>query len=287
MSDDERKLADQTGRFAQVVRDGRKAADVEWIAGRILLSNRRIVLASDEGKRAIPLSELTGITSRQDAANPLAKVSSYISLRTGDDVTLVSPAEHDAFEHRLYTAVLDQQAVLARHPAVEGGVVKDTDWEKGRLTVEEGDVGLALASGQFVEVDIDDVGSVATQETEIRGESRPVVEVEHTDEGTAVRTDVAGPGRRLGLLAGLLRKGEEKNTTDVELSEAESEVLMALYSGVSPFRVPDFVGIEVDEAEAIYDQLVDQGILERRRVRRDVSLKARGRHIASEASGEE
>jgi len=38
------------------------------------------------------------------------------------------------------------------------------------------------------------------------------------------------------VLASLLRKGEQKNTTDVELSDAESEVLMALYSGVTSLQ---------------------------------------------------
>lgn len=287
MSEDERKLADQRGKFAQVVVDGRKVADVEWIGGRILLSNRRIVLASNEGKRTIALSDLVGIKSRQDASEPLARVSNYISLQMGADVTLVSPAEHEGFEQKLYSAILDQQVVLARHPAVEGGVVQDTDWEKGRLTIEESDVALALASGTFVEIDVDDVGTVEERDRQVNGDERRVLEVEHTEEATAVQTHITAPGRHAGILAGLLRKGEAKNTTDVEVSDDENEVLMALYSGVSPFQIPDFVGMDVETVEEIYDQLIEQEILEERRVRREVSLKARGRHIASEASGEE
>jgi len=287
MSGDERKLADQRGKFARVVVDGRKVADVEWISGRILLSNRRIVLASNEGKRAIALDDLVGIKSRQDAAQPLAQVSNYISLQMGTDVTLVSPADHEVFERKLYSAVLDQQVILAKHPAVEGGVVQDTDWEKGRLKIDEGDVALALASGTFVEIDVDDVGTVEESDRQVKGDERPVLEVEHTEDATAVQTYITAPVRHVGILGGLLRKGEAKNTTDVELSDAENEVLMALYSGVSPFQIPEFVGMDVETVEEIYDRLIEQGILEERRVRREVSLKARGRHIASEASGEE
>jgi helix-turn-helix protein len=287
MSEGEQKLADQRGRFAQVVKDGRKVPDVEWIGGRIILSTKRLVLVSNEGKRTIPLSSVRNITGRQDANQPLARVSSYISLQMGGDVTLVSPERHEEFERHLYSAILDQQAILAKHPAVEGGVVQDTDWEKGRLKVEDGEVALALASGTFVEIDIDEVGTVDQHDQTVMGEQRPVVEVEHTEDATAVRTNVSGTPQHVHVLASLFRKGEQKNTTDVALSNRESEVLMALYSGVSPFQIPEFVGLDVDEVEETFDQLIDQGILEKQRVRREVQLKARGRHIASEAIDEE
>jgi helix-turn-helix protein len=73
----------------------------------------------------------------------------------------------------------------------------------------------------------------------------------------------------------------------VDLTDEQTEVVVALYSGVSPFRIPDFVGMDVDRVESIYDDLAEAGILEKRRTRREVKLQARGRHIAGEASGEE
>jgi len=287
MGEDETKLSDTTGKFAQVVRGGRRVPDIEWISGRILLSNKRLVLASNEGKRTIPLSEIDTIRGRQDAAQPLAAVSSYLSVQTGDDVTLVAPGDHEEFERALYGAVLDQQTVLVDHPAVEGGVVQPTEWEKGRVTLEDGDVALAVASGQFVEIEIDDVGTVETKTAQIREKERLVVEVEHTVEGTAVETHVTAPRRKATVLASLFRKGEQQNTTEVDLSDEVSEVLMALYSGVSPFQIPEFVGIDVERVEEIYDELIESGLLEQRRVRREVELKARGRHVAGEASDEE
>lgn len=287
MSEGEQKLADQRGRFAQVVKDGRKVPDVEWITGRILLSTKRVVLASSEGKRTIPLKKIRTIKGRQDANQPLAEVSSYISLQLGNDVMLVSPKNHEEFEHRLYSAILDQQVILAKHPAVEGGVVQNAGWEKGRISIEEGEVDLAIADGQFVEIEIDDVGTVDENEATVMGEERFLIEVEHTQEGTVVETHLSGTRRHVTVLASLLRKGEQKNTPDVDLSDQEAEVLMALYSGVSPFQIPEFVGMDVDTVEEVFDQLIDEGILEEIRSRREVSLKARGRHIASEAMDEE
>lgn len=287
MSEGETKLADQRGKFTQVVKDGRKVPDLEWVSGRILLSNKRLVLASNEGKRTISLSKIAGVKSRMDASQPLAKVSSYLSLQVGNDVTLVAPQDHETFEHELFSAVLDRQVILVKHPAVEGGVVQDTDWEKGRLSIEEGAVALALANGEFIEVDIDEVETVTEQEAKVKDEERFVIEAEHTIDRTAVQTHISGPRRKVTVLAALLRKGEQKNTTDVELTDEQNEVLMALYSGVSPFQIPDFVDMDIDRIEDIFDELIQAGVLEEVRTRREVALKARGRHIATEAMDEE
>ncbi len=287
MSQGEQPLADTMGKFATVVKDGHKVPDIQWISGRILLSTKRLLLVTNDGKRTIPLSEIRSIKGRQDVNQTLAQVSSYVSVQSGGDVTLVSPKTDEEFETTLYSAVLDKQVILAKHPAVKGGVVQDAGWEKGRLTIDADEVALALGSGQFVEIEIDDVGMVEEHDGTVRGDERPIVEAEHTVEGTAVETHISGTKRHMGVLASLLRKGEQRNTSDVELTDAESEVLMALYSGVSPFQIPKFVGMDVDRVEEVYDQLVEEGVLEAIRTRRDVSLKARGRSIASEAMGEE
>lgn len=288
MSEGEQKLADQRGKFAQVVKNGHKVPDVEWVGGRIILSTKRIVLVSNDGKQTIPLSKIRSIKGRQDANQPLVQVSSYITLQLGGDVTLLSPKNHEEFEQTLYRAILDQQVILAKHPAVEGGVVQDTGWERGRLKIDKGEVDLAIATGQFVEIEIDDVGTVEQNEGSIKGDERPLIEVEHTDDkGTAVETHISGNPQHVMVLASLLWKGEAKNTTNVELSDEENEVLMALYSGVSPFQISEFVGMEVGQVEEIFDQLIEQEILEEQRIRREVQLKARGRHIAGEAMDEE
>jgi Uncharacterized conserved protein len=60
-------------------------------------------------------------------------------------------------------------------------------------------------------------------------------------------------------------------------------VLMALYSGISPFKIPEFVDMDIDEVEEVYDRLLEADILEPVRTRREVQLEARGRSIAGDA----
>ncbi|WP_276273831.1 CheF family chemotaxis protein [Haloarcula litorea] len=285
MSDGERALVDTQGTFVQVVSEGRKRNDIEWVPGRILLSNKRLVLATSDGKRTIALSKLTSVTASQ-MNQPLAQVDSYVKVQSGRDVWLISTSD-ETFEGELYRALLDQIVVLAKHPAVEGGVVRDTEWEKARLKLDdehEETIDLATASGTFVELDIDDVGTVEAAEREIRGRERPVLEVEHTVETTSVETYVTGNPRHVSLLEGLVRQGEQRNAADdVDLSDDEVQVLMALYSGISPFKIPEFVDMDVDEVEDVYDRLVEADILEPVRTRREVQLEARGRSIAGDA----
>jgi len=288
MSEGERKVVDTRGKFTQVVKDGRELNDAEWTGGRILLSNKRLILAGNGGKRTIPLPKIRSLDGRTDVNQLVAKVSGYVSLQlTTDDVVLVSAEDPESFERLLYRALLDRKMVLARHPAVEGGVVTDAEWEKARLKIEDGAVDLAVADGSFVEIDLDDIGSMEANERSVREEKRQVLEVEHSDEGTSVQTYISGTERRCAILETLLRKGESRSEIGVDLSERENEVLMALYSGVSPFEVPDFLGMDVDEVESVFDRLLELEVVEEIRVRREVALNARGRNIASEAMNDQ
>jgi helix-turn-helix protein len=288
MSEGERKIVDTRGKFTMVVSDGRELNDAEWASGRILLSNKRLILAGSGGKRTIPLQRIRSLEGRTDVNQLVAKVSGYVSLQLADgDVMLVSAEDPESFERMLYRALLDRSIVLARHPAVEGGVVTDAEWQKARLKIEEGAVDVAIADGSFVEIDLDDIGSMAANERSVREEKRRVLEVEHSEEGTSVQTYISGSERRCSILEGLLRKGESRSEIGVDLTERQNEVLMALYSGVSPFEIPDFLGMDVDEVESVFDRLIELEVIEEIRTRREVALNARGRNIASEAMNDQ
>lgn len=287
MSEGEHKLDDSQGKFAQVVKNGRRLNDIDWQNGRIILTNKRVVLVSNEGKRTIALSELDGLKGRVDVNQTIAQVSGYLSLQMGKDVMLVAPDDTETFKTKLFKALLDQSIILAKHPAVKGGVIQETEWQKGRLKVDEGEVDLALSNGKFVRVDLDDIGGVEQGERTVMDQERLVLEVEHTEgESTSVQTHLSGKRRDMSFLHSLLREGEQRAEVNADLSEREHEVLMALYSGVSPFEIPNFVDMDVDRVEDVYDRLIELDILEEVRTRKEVTLKARGRNIASDAINE-
>ena len=289
MQPDETKVADTRGRFLRALRDGREINDATWANGRILLSNRRLVLAGTGGKRTFPLSAIDRVGGRFDVNQRVATVSDYLALQFdgGDDVVLVAPAEYEEFELKLYDALLSTTKFLIRHPAVEGGVVQDTEWEVGRVKVGVDAVSLATVAGTFVEVRLDDIGDTEMGRRTVQDEQREVIEVEHSDESTSVETYISGPERAVGILRSLLRIGDEQTETSLDLSHQDKQVLMALYSGVSPFDIPDFLGIDVDQVEDLFVRLIDHDVLDEVRVRHEVELNARGRSIAADAIDEQ
>jgi hypothetical protein len=287
---DETKVADTRGRFLQALRDGREVNDAAWTNGRILLSNRRIVLAGTAGKRTFPLSAIERVGGRFDVNQRVATVSDYLALQFdgGENVVLVAPAEYESFEMDLYDALLSSTKFLIRHPAVEGGVVQNTEWEPGRVKVEVDGVSVATVSGTFVEVQLDDIGDTEMGRRTVREEQREVIEVEHSDDdGTSVETYVSGPERAVDILRSLLQIGDEQTETSLDLSQQDKQVLMALYSGVSPFDIPSFLGIDVDQVEDLFVRLIDHDVVDEVRVRHEVELNARGRSIAADAIDEQ
>lgn len=147
---------------------------------------------------------------------------------------------------------------------------------------------MGLPENETVTFPIADVGTIDAERQRALGEERSVVEVEHTDEeGRSVETHLSGTDWHTSALESLLTEVIESRESDYELSEVESQVLMALYSGVSPFEMADFVGIDVDEVEEIYQRLLDVGAVDKVRERTEVSLNAHGRNLASEAMNEQ
>lgn len=287
MQEDEYKITDTRGRFTQVVKDGKKLGDVTWTKGRILLSNRRLVFVGNGGKRTIPLSRVREVTGRYDVNQMVARVSEYTSVRYGDDVVLVSTDGEDSFEHDCYRALLDQRIVLAKHPAVKGGVVQETSWAKGRIKVDEAALNLAVSDGTFVEITLDDISAVTAGQRTVNDEKRTVVEAEHTEDDASVQTYLSGDDRRTELLASFLRQGEDRSASGIDLEGSDREILMALHSGVSPFDIPDFLGMDVESVEETFGRLLELDVLDEVRVRREVSLTTRGRNIASESINEQ
>ncbi len=287
-SDGEYKVADTQAQFAVAVREGRPVNDVSWTPGRVLLSNRRLILASNDGKRTVPLSQLNGLGGRHDANQSITRVSNYVSFDLGDQVIIVAAADHESFERDVYRALLDQRTLMAKHPAVAGGVVQESEWQQARVKIDENGLSAALEQGAFVEFDLDDISGLDAAKRTVDGEKKPVIEVSHTDgDATSIETHLAGSPQRMRFVEAWLRKGEERSTTNVDLSSRDREVLMALYSGVSPFEIPAFLGIDVDVVEETFERLIDLDVVEEVRVRREVTLNSRGRNIASEAMNEQ
>jgi len=286
MMADETKIEDSQGKYMRVLKNGQQLNDAKWQQCRVVLTDKRLVLAADD-QLAIPLADIDRIGERYDVNQAARSETSYTTLYVDDDAFLVTTQHHDQFQTNFYRASLDGAIIYARHPAVRGGVVQDAAWQRGRTKVTDDAVLLVTEDGQKVAIDRDDIGEMETDEMVVDGEERAVVEVEHTDEDkTSVETHLSGREHHISVLQRLLGEGAERNRADLDLDPVERRVIMALYSGVSPFGISEFVGIDVERVEDIYDRLIELDVIEVERERSEVALTAQGRTVAGEAMGE-
>jgi len=288
MSDSsETKIEDTQGKYLHAVKNGQEITDATWQQCRVLLTDERLVLATD-GTLSIPLTGIDQMGERYDVNQEAASETEYSALYVDDDVVLVTTADHETFETNFYRAFLDGAVVYVKHPAVVGGVVQGAEWQRGRLKVTGDSVRMVLEDGQKFVIDRDDIGELETDEQAVAGEQRSIIEVEHADdEGRSMETHISGRGHHLSVLGQLLQEGAERNRADLDLDPIERRVVMALYSGVSPFAISEFVGIDVEKVEEIYDRLVELDVIEVVRERSEVTLTPQGRKVAGEKMGEQ
>ena len=286
MSNSEKKIEDTQGKFMRAVKAGQEINDADWQQCRVVLTNQRLVLVAD-GKITVALSDINQMGERFDVNQAATSESKYSTLYVGDDVLLLSVADHETFQTNFYRAILDNAVIYVQHPAVKGGVVQNAEWQRGRLKVTEDAVRMVLEDGQKFVIDRDDIGEFDTDEKVVADEERAVIEVEHSDDdGTSLETHLSGRDHHISVLKQLLEEGAERNRADLDLDPVERRVVMALYSGVSPFAISEFVGIDVEKVEEIYETLIELDVVEVVRERKEVGLTAQGRKVAGEAMGE-
>jgi len=285
MSNSEKKIEDTQGKYMRAVKNGHDITDASWQQCRVVLTSQRIALIADE-KITVPLDDIDQMGERYDVNQAAASETSYSTLYVGNDIVLLSTSDHETFRTNFYRAILDNAVIYVQHPAVKGGVVQNAEWQRGRLKISDDAVRMVLEDGQKFAIDRDDIGELDTGEKQVAGEERAVIEVEHSMDGASVETHLSGREHHISVLKQLLEEGAERNRADLDLEPTERRVIMALYSGVSPFGISEFVGIDVEKVEDIYDRLIELEVIEVVRERKEVSLTAQGRKVAGEAMGE-
>lgn len=289
MSEGEQKLVDTQGDYLYAVRDGEPLPDAQWRSCRIMITSERLVLSTGGNKQAIPHSNILVPDEDEQLVPEGMDAPGATALKIGNNVILIDAQEVQDFESEYCRAALHDEVILVKYPAIVGGVVQeDAAWSKARFRLQEDQITLGLPDNESVSFPLDDVGTMETATEAVAGETREVVKVEHTDEeGRSVETHFSGVSWHPKALAALLRTTLDEREGEFELDDIEKQVLMALYSGVSPFEIADFVGIDVEKVEEIYQKLLDAGAVDKVRERTEVSLNAKGRNLASEAMNEQ
>jgi helix-turn-helix protein len=235
-------IADFVGKF-----NSEHTARSEPTTGRVLLSQKRLVLAADESKTTIPLTDVIDVAVGHVPPDLGDFFDSTVTVAfKKDDRRLVAVIEADdekidKFSTVLYKALLNGTESTVKHPAEIGGRVTDQAYAPAKLTLRPKAVRFNRAD-DTVTVSLSQVTEFTRETREVAGSKRATLTVKHNPNGQAVTTIAALPSpRKLSLLGRYIRLEYSDlmaDLKDVELSDPEIELLVTVYSAGDIEGVP-------------------------------------------------
>ena len=240
------------------------SARAEPAKGRILLSERRLVLAGDEGKATVPLSSIFDISVGQvpdDLGDFFSSTVTVAFEKNGDRMVAAVEADDDKIEKFttvLFKAVLNGTDVTVKHPASVGGRVTDAPFAPAKLYLKPGSVRFKR-SDDTVDIDLSTVSEFNRTAREIDGTEQPVLAVRHLDDGQGSLSLAAMDSpREMSILGRYLRMEYSELVSDLEdvtLSEEQVELLVAIYSTGPSVSLANVLDVETSQLTMVLNDL--------------------------------
>lgn len=242
----EATIADFVARFLP---DDRMGPEPE--TGRVVLSQKRLVLASGGGRTTIPLADVFDVVVGhvpRDLSDYFDDTVAVAYTVLGERRTAVVEADAETiarFRTVLFKALLGGATVRIKHPAKVGGRYTDAEARKASLRLEERAVtfrGLETP----LRIDLSAVTYMEKTDLTINGRTRPALNVQFTEGGQAMTSEIVmSTSRRMNLLGRYLRLEYSDllgEINDIDISDVETELLVALYSGAAESDAANVLG---------------------------------------------
>ena len=240
------------------------SARAEPAKGRILLSEKRLVLAGDEGKVTVPLSSIFDISVGQvpdDLGDFFSSTVTVAFEKNGDRMVAAVEADDDKIEKFttvLFKTVLNGTDVTVKHPASVGGRVTDAPFAPAKLYLKPGSVRFKR-SDDTVDIDLSTVSEFNRVAREIDGTERPVLAVRHLDDGqVSLSLAAMDSPREMSILGRYLRMEYSElisDLKDVTLSEEQVELLVAIYSTGPSVSLANVLDMETSQLTMVLNDL--------------------------------
>ena len=258
-------VADFVGAF-----NSEASARQEPVKGRILLSERRLVLAADEGKVTIPLSSIFDVSvgTVPDDLGDFFNATVTVAFERNDR-RMVAAIEADdekieKFTTVLFKTILNGTDMTVKHPSRVGGRVTGESFEPTKLFLKPQAVEFTLADGS-VGVDLATVIDFDRLTREVNGADQSVLAVKHTPSGRTLTTLAATQSsRKMSILGRYLRREYSDlmaDLEDVSLSETEVEILVAIYSSGPGVSLASVVSGGASQATMVLNDLRSDGLV--------------------------
>jgi len=211
------------------------------VKGRILLSQKRLVLAVRNGdKLTIPLSSIFDVAVGQvpDELDGFFESTVTIAFeKKGRQFVAAIEDENEKiqkFSTVLFKALLNGTDMTVKHPARVGGRVTDEEFEAAKLYLKPKQVEFNGPDGKIA-IRLSAVTEFDHTQRQIAGQTRPVLDVHHMPTGEALLTQVTtDSSRKMSILGRYLRLEYSElmaDLKDTDLSDDEKELIVAVYSG--------------------------------------------------------
>jgi len=262
-------IADFVGKFnAEVL------TRAEPVKGRVLLSQKRLVLAAKEDdKLTIPLSSIFDVAVGHippDLGDFFDSTVTVAFERGNARHVAVVEADDDKiskFSTVLFKAILNGTETTVKERARVGGRVTNDEYTTAKLFLKPGTVEFRKPGGSF-EVSLKTVTDFQRSTREIAGSNRPALNFRHMKDGTAITTEAAmASPRKMSILGRFLRLEYSdlmQEIQDVELTSDKTEILVAMYStgDLDGMPLANIVSAEASEVTMLLQDMEDEGLLQ-------------------------
>ncbi|UPV74386.1 hypothetical protein M0R89_17870 [Halorussus limi] len=275
----EKVIADFVARFSLDTFDS-----PDPVKGRIVLSRKRLVLASGDSKTTVPLSAIFDINVGQVPGELESFFQDTITIayrendRRRTAVVEAGTEEVSRFKTVLFKAELNGSKATVKHPARVGGRVTGSSFRPSKLKIRPGAV--EFVGEESVTVDL---ANVTHFQKDTRDGSAVLV-VRHADEGQSVTSEFGiESDRKLNLLGRYLRLEYSelaKEVEEVTTSEDEMEALVAIYSGARSGDLAGTLGVDSSRVTMLLNDLREKGLIDEGQ--KGLSLTAQGKLLVSD-----
>jgi len=245
------------------------ATHVEPVRGRVVMSKRRIVLATDGEKTTIPLEGVFDVqheTAPGDLARFFEDTVTIAYERGGDRHVAVVEGGGDTvdrFVTLVFKALLHGTAVYAKHPARRGGRVTDQPFEGGKLALVPGE--LVVKGAASASIDLSTVSHFERVDRDVDGSSRQLLSVRHMGEAGPITTELAlSSGRKMNLLGRYIRLQYthlKQELEGVDLTDEETEALVAIYSSGPDASLAAVLGVDASRITMLLNDLIEKELV--------------------------
>ncbi|MGM0447017.1 MAG: CheF family chemotaxis protein [Methanobacteriota archaeon] len=236
----------------------------EPVTGRVLLSQRRLVVATDDGKETVPLSRVFDVVVGSVPGDLRSFFSDSVTVayeRGGSRRTALvegEPDDMDKFVRLLFTALLRNVSVTVRHPAKVGGRVTDATDHRASVSVSPGKIRFENCPEPFA-VDLSAVIDYERTDRTLGGTKRPALVFRHVlDERTVTSIATVPNERALNILGRYIKIEYDEAMEDLDSfdpTEEQLEILVSIYSAGGEANIADVITGDVTQTSMILDTL--------------------------------